>query len=856
MNIQSLLTPSKGALADLVLSVDPANPDQLQLYWGTALLMVVPRDRDSLLFRTTAGLLGALNLNMTSLEECLGVTGKTLRKWRDALLAGDWEPLAAVFHGPGAEAKLSPDVERYVRRRYRDEIEKHGKTPHGFRLELLSELSHYWEVEFSGEGLRRIFRDEDSRLGRVPSVPALEPAPNAAAEIQAESDAESSASERAAAENGETTLVEAKKAPSGKDREEGCAFSAPSGGNGEQTRNLSPENDATSSPQYSYGKGNDNDVPPPPLFRPNAKPGAALSQHAGLLMFSPWFEQAFGNARPIIRQTAAQILLGAVNQEQSKHIDFEGLGLITEQAVCDIDYQHEQLAKILDEPNLMGVFARNADLLNLKNKLVFYIDPHHKEYTGIEKILLAWSGKHHDVRKGILMDFIHSIEGNPCFVSHFDNYYDARYRCLLNIERFRPLFGEDASGFTWIQDRGYWGRWFLDWIAESGDFFIQWEKDYKNDGWEQSFRRGGKFSIIRKRNDRADRVKVKVHWREQAWPDIAGGRRLIARIKRRGAESLKVAIVTNQPEFSAEKVIKLMLGRWLQETDFTYLTRHFGIGELGGRLFDKYADIAPTLEDRPMRSPQHKEASKQWQKLRDSLGKEFLALNNLPSVSLEQLEEERETVRAKATALGDELEKLKAGEVSDKQLGTLSKHIANLTQKLARIRKDRSAAEKRAGVEARIAALQEELAEAEQRLSLINRTTSRLLLLIEEQYVRPNFRKKAMLDAIRITCRNVFRQPFDIFRPIYDNRRDDHEVLRQLSRSAGVVVRHRDRVDIYLIPALHRQPAQWKRIQAFVDICEHRIRQAFGVKVRFLLNKTDKQIFTAIMRAQANSEAA
>ena len=61
----------------------------------------------------------------------------------------------------------------------------------------------------------------------------------------------------------------------------------------------------------------------------NAELHAEISQHAGLLLFSPWFEDAFANAQPIIRQTAAQILLGAVNQEQSKHIDYNGLGLLT-----------------------------------------------------------------------------------------------------------------------------------------------------------------------------------------------------------------------------------------------------------------------------------------------------------------------------------------------------------------------------------------------------------------------------------------------------------------------------------------------------------------------------------------------
>jgi len=154
MSVQPLLTPCKGALVDLALGFDAAKPDQLQLYWGTALLQVIPRDPDSLLFRMTAGLLTSLKVNMGSLEECLGVTGKTLRRWRDALLNDDWHELAAVFHGTGAETKLRPDIEQYVRRRYSDVTAQHGKTPYSFRQEVVAELKHFWNLELSGEALR------------------------------------------------------------------------------------------------------------------------------------------------------------------------------------------------------------------------------------------------------------------------------------------------------------------------------------------------------------------------------------------------------------------------------------------------------------------------------------------------------------------------------------------------------------------------------------------------------------------------------------------------------------------------------------------------------------------------------
>jgi len=123
---------------------------------------------------------------MGLLEERLGVTGKTLRKWRDVLVNGDWEPLAAIFHGPGADAKLRPDIEQYVRRRYRDAVEPDGKLPYGFRQEIVDQVSHFWELDISGEVLRQVFRDEDRCIER--DQPAFAPAPDAAAEITTENE--------------------------------------------------------------------------------------------------------------------------------------------------------------------------------------------------------------------------------------------------------------------------------------------------------------------------------------------------------------------------------------------------------------------------------------------------------------------------------------------------------------------------------------------------------------------------------------------------------------------------------------------------------------------------------------------
>ncbi len=537
MNLQPVLTPCKGTAVDLSVCIDPDNPDHLHLFWGTALLQVVPRDRNSLLFRVVAGLLTGLGLKMSSLEQCLGTSSKTLRKWSEALTDGHWDDVSAIFHGPGADVKLRPDIEQYVRQRYRELLEEAGDRPlhYGFREEIIAEVERYWNLEISGETLRRVFRKEDERRAA-----GNEPEPNACESVDAapatenDSRAGDNAPERTdmhqSAGEAENDVALSAASAAGDDDicrekwEQGCASALTASADPSETRNLA----SVSAPEPCST----------PILKESWPHGVQLSQHAGLFLLLPWFENTFRTAPEIVRQTAAQILLGAVNQEQSKKIDFPGLELFVHKPVCDITYQHTLLGEQLGGSILMEVFAWNAKLLNLKNQRNFYVDPHHKSYTGLENILRGWSGKFHDIRKGIMMDFIHSEDGSPCFIGHFDSYDDARARFIRLVERFRELFGGDVCGFVWINDRGYWSREFLLRISENGDNFIQWEKGYNDDGWDMPFVLQGRFTITRKRNNSSDHIKLRVRWREQSWSRIKGGRRFIVRIKRPDADAL------------------------------------------------------------------------------------------------------------------------------------------------------------------------------------------------------------------------------------------------------------------------------------------------------------------------------
>ena len=158
--IQPVLVPSTGTLANLHVTTNSSTPDSLHVYWGTALLQVIPRDKNSLLFRISVSLLLNLKFRIGAVAKAFGVSEKPLRTWRDALKNGDLLSLG----GLQTKGKLRGDVERYIRVSYLQACEENGgRMPYGFRKQLCEQVASIWpDQEVCEETLRQLFRDEDA----------------------------------------------------------------------------------------------------------------------------------------------------------------------------------------------------------------------------------------------------------------------------------------------------------------------------------------------------------------------------------------------------------------------------------------------------------------------------------------------------------------------------------------------------------------------------------------------------------------------------------------------------------------------------------------------------------------------
>ncbi|MBT7166159.1 MAG: hypothetical protein HN904_25490 [Victivallales bacterium] len=859
MTIQPVLVPCQGS-ADLFVTPDPADPGMLLIHWGTALLQRVPRDGSDPLLRLTAGLLYNLRFPLRMLDECLPLCGKTIRSIGRSLRECSRAELVRWILGRSNEGALSADQKQYVRVRYTELRSKRRD----YREAIRSELTRFWGCEVCGDVLRRCFREVDVEEaagkavdgGTACSSPlesdagaegnsgcASAPLPSTAtrnvssvcgvATPQAEPMLQADAADAGAGAAETTDRPEAAEPDAGAEGNSGCA-SAPLPSTA--TRDGSSVPAAAPSPMDAVRAATPGEglaplpelAPAPwPIPFPTIPERGQWCAHAGLSLLLPWLEEALGDVPPPLQQLAMQILAGAVNHESSRYTSFESLRRLGPAPHRSTRSQRKWCKKNASDEILNAVFNGNWRLVKGSRELIFYFDPHTEEYTGLLKLLYGWSGAKHGPVKAIHLDFIHTADGFPCHVLHFDNYDDMRPRFLVSRERFKTRFGI-FDAVAWIVDRAIWSKEFLRQLAAMGDTFVTWEKGYsaEKSDWGLPSTGRGKFSRHRCRNSQGDRRRYSFRWKLQEWDVVPNGRRVIVRARKPSGSVVEVAIVTNNPELSAERIVWLMFNRWIQESDFLYLRRHFGIGEMTERGHDAYADIASELIDRQVESRDHKQATEERGKKRGELASALLQQRGQgPVGDLDELRREFEALRPRLAEHEEELQRLRAATPDREMRGPLDRlgrKIGDIAASIVGNREARERARQAGATEKRICELEREIERIQDRIEEIPRTESRIQALIDQQYVRLRMRSRPLVDAVRITCRNIFRRPMDIFRPLFDNRRTDHAVLRALTRAPGIISATPERIDVRLIPTMTIEPAEREPIRRLLKICEHR----------------------------------
>lgn len=776
MSVQPALCP--GNPVDCDLHVVPCEGDgSLLVFLGVAVLERVRCSPEGLQYKLLIGRLVNAGWSLSALQRHFHHDPRTMKRWAAALLSDDEYFVIQALSGRGANRKITEPVRRYVQRRYRI-LRGTGK----YRQTITQEVSDVFDVVISRESLRQLFRQaDDADEQAVPSAGSAEPR-----------------------------------------RETGCPSHDTSGGC------VAHDND-NQSPEFG-------DLTGLPFTGERAPARPVGVHHAGMVLFAVllmrFFQGRSGEQLPWQSQWLGQILQGAVNIEQSRLITADDLARFVGPVAPETNRQREQLRELAGPEAVLDVYKANARLLSdgPGRGNIFYYDPHSKEYTGELKVLKDWCGRRHGVSKVVHMDMIHTRGGRPCFTQHYSPYYDLRERFFMTLAQFDSLFApQQRSGRAFVLDRGIYGLETFARFISSGDHFVTWEKGYGKNGWDDEAT-VHTFSRVRVRNRADDLKRYTFRCQEHKWHRDARVRRIVVRATNSKNRTIEVSILCSSPDLTAEEAVWLMFQRWLQENNFKYLDKHFGLNQLTSYASKPVSEA--NLVDKDIDSVEYRELKSELKRVETELAKcllqrekardELAATAKVRAGVLRVFQRHlRKAQRDLETLCTDEFTWALAETLKrqDPQVAETRKNARKVKETCQRLEK------KLAQLAVTIDQLKSQCDDLQRCLCEAVRQQSRLQLLIDNQYQLLDTRCKALLDAVRVTAANMFADLAGIFRPIYGNYRNDHVMLRNLTRADGFLHQADGVIHVRLWLKGRFQPRQLKAFNEFLADITQRINR-------------------------------
>lgn len=694
-----------------ILGTDKRNPvfslfrdpkhQSLHVYYGIELLEVVPENKTHLAFKCLIGRLYNAGVKAKSLQECFGIDRKTMHRWGQALQAEDPQQLIQSLAGRGGQGKLSSEIRSFVAVRF---ATLYPENRHSYSKQIRDEIQRVFDVSLSGEALRPLFKQLKSELKQ-------EMGTDVAVDVESEK------------------------------RETAC----------EKPLEIETQISISTSVENSIGSVTEMDSDPihkqSPVLCSN--PSIKLCHHVGVLVFSSLLErveQQFVGLEQIFKQWLASLLLGAVNIEQTKLLDFEDLNRLLSQTTQSLYLQRCQLSSIATDATVVtALLGFNGKEVNVETMRDFYFDPHTKHYTGSQNLLKGWCSRIRFADKVMHTDFIHSTEGCPVFLGWSDNYQDIRQRFFQVAESFRTQVGlAQQVVVTLIADRGVFSHSFFKRIVEAPHYHIvTWEKNYQRGQWD-ALQKAGSFVLERARNHAQDKRCYHFEYMDRDWSSDPSMRQLVVRATNPKNKTVELGILTDDRKRPAQLFITWMFSRWIQENDFKYLDKHFGINEITSYASVSYEKLKSQLEDKQIQSGADKALQEQQSQVKQHLSRLLLGEHRHPRKSAKR--------------------------------------------------------------SARIIELTEELKQVEQKRTVAQKEVSRLESLVEQQMCRLDTRNKSVMDCLKVIARNAFYRALQPFKEAYNNYRDDHELFRNLTQCDGVLVETDQQVDAYLLPTVNYAP--------------------------------------------------
>jgi hypothetical protein len=741
----------------LILGTDKRNPlftvyhqeeddqEQLHVYYGLELLEIVSADLKEPSFKMLVGRLHNAGVSLRVLQDTFQTNAKTIRRWGRALRSGSAEELVRVLEGRRASRKLTPEIKAYVRARWPDLV---SAGLYGIGKRLRGEIKSVFKVELSQETLRPLLAE----LKRNPNSPS--------GAGQAEpTTAEGLPQSRQSASEDQAVSSERREKPCD------CADGA-----------VAPE-------------------PEPPTWALETGPQTVWCDHVGVLVLSPILlavAQVVDPAEPLFKQWLASLLLGALNIEQTKFLNWPDLSRLLGTVVRFPHPQRQELERVATQANIEALARLNAQQIGADSESQFYFDPHTKHYTGEQNVLEGWCAAIRWADKAMHSDFIHTVRGEPLYFETTDNFSDLRQRFFDVVQRCRQVMQWPKERvLSFVVDRGIFGKEVFEKVlADSALHLITWEKGYQRQEWPPPSGISGSMVIERARNRAEDIRSYQLQYWDRTWPKDEGLRQIVVQATNPQGRVIQVSILTDDKSLGAIVIIERMFGRWLQENDFKYLDKHFGINQITSYGATGYDELRQQVDDRQVRSAESKALREQRRQLRAKQSRLLLV----------QAKGEHEQAQRQ-----QRIKELEAKPDADQA----KKELPGLRQRQTRWASTHSERQEQ------IQKLSGELAQLGTKDEQAQQTESRLERLIEEKMVRLDPEKKRLMDSLRVIARNVFYKALQPFKKAYNNYRDDHGQFRQLTQASGVLEVCSDQIVVHLLPRVNYSP-KVRRILATV----------------------------------------
>jgi len=766
----------------LILGTDKRNPvfavyeddsgQRLLVFYGFEIIEIVNHDPEDPAYKLLLGRLYNSGVKLRALCESFAVDPKTVRRWGAVLLKGDAGELIRVLEGRSARRKRTLAVESFARLRWPELV---AERRYGAVGRLRREIQSVFGVAISRSGLQSLIRE--LKAGAGPSDGSSPMAAPESSPLALGGPASDGAIPAAA-------LADAPPGPEIKKRETGVSCSA----EGAVDMVLSS---ATNKglPDPAPGPPPANTAHSTPFFPKDPCPANYWCDHAGVLIFASALAavaKVSASSQAILAQWLSALWLGAQNIEQTKFLNWEDLELVLGGVVRFPTPQRQELKLLAAEAGVVeGLLRFNQENLGQAVGTDFYFDPHTKHYTGEQNVLKGWCPKIRFADKVLHSDFIHTAHGAPIYFETTDNFADLRQRFCGVIERARQaLQWPREKVLTFILDRGIYGQEFFQKVIDDPHgHLITWQKGFVAEAWD-SAKAMGKTTITRFRNSSTDLRSYQFEYRERPWEENSKLRQIVVQATDDKGRTIQVAILTDDLQRVAAEIIKLMFQRWLQENDFKYLDKHFGINQITSYRSLEYEKLKGQVEDREVKSAARKALDLSLKKAADQLKRNLWAEEQALQAHHRRAQKHKELDAPLA----------KAGAADTPPPPTLSRQVAAL--KAADQRYQNARVKRRKSIDQS----HQQIAEIQGQIDGTQAKESRLEAMIQTQMVKMDSQCKRLMDGLRITARNLFYQALQPFKEAYDNYRDDHDHFRKLTQSPGVLEVSAGQIVIHLLP--------------------------------------------------------